>query len=91
MRTSHHSLIARAYRCPPRHHLSAWFGRLLLGCLVLAIGYLPDQVNGVVYLAGAAPTATSFPASYGQDCGRGGCYTITNGTLVEDGRSIPAS
>ena len=91
-RTSHHSLIAHAYRYPPRHHVSAWFGRLLLlGCLVLAIGYLPDQVNGVAYLAGAGPTATFFPTSYGQDCGRGGCDTITNGTLVVGGRGIPAS
>ena len=91
-RTFHHPLIAHAYRYPPRHHVSAWFGRLLLlGCLVLAIGYLPDQVNGVAYLAGAGPTATFFPTSYGQDCGRGGCYTITNGTLVAGGRAIPAS
>jgi hypothetical protein len=91
-RTSHHSLIAHAYRYPPRHHVSAWFGRvLLLGCLVLAIGYLPNQVNGVAYLAGAAPTATFFPTSYGQDCGRGGCSTITDGTLVQGGRGIPAS
>ncbi len=92
MRTFHHSLIAHAYRYPPRHHLSAWFSRLLLlGCLVLAIGYLPDQVNGVAYLAGAAPTATFFPTSYGQDCGRSGCSTVTNGTLFQDGRGIPAS
>jgi hypothetical protein len=91
-RTFHHPLIAHAYRYPPRHHLSAWFSRLLLlGCLILAIGYLPDQVNSVAYLTGAAPTATFFPTSYGQDCGRGGCSTITNGTLVEGGRSIPAS
>jgi hypothetical protein len=92
MQTSHHPLIAHAYRYPPRHHVSAWFSRLLLlGCLVLAIGYLPDQVNGVAYLTGAAPTATFFPTSYGQDCGRGGCDTITNGTLVAGGRGIPAS
>jgi hypothetical protein len=92
IRTSHHPLIAHAYRYPPRHHVSAWFGRLLLlGCLVLAIGYLPDQVNAVAYLAGTAPTATFFPASYGQDCGRGGCTTITNGTLVQDGHGIPAN
>ena len=56
MRTSHHSLIAHAYQYPPRHHFGAGFGRLLLpGCLLLAIGYLPDQVNGVAYLAGAGP------------------------------------
>jgi hypothetical protein len=91
-RTFHHPLIAHAYRYPPRHRLSAWFSRLLLlGCLVLAIGYLPDQVNSVAYLTGAAPAATFFPTSYGQDCGRSGCSTITNGTLVEGGRGIPAS
>jgi hypothetical protein len=92
MGTSHHPVIAHAYRYPPRHHVSAWFSRLLLlGCLVLAICYLPDQVNGVAYLAGAGPTATFFPTSYGQDCGRGGCDTITEGTLVTGGRGIPAS
>jgi hypothetical protein len=92
LRTSHHPLIAHAYRYPPRHHVSAWFGRLvLLGCLVLAIGYLPAQVNGVAYLAGAGPTATFFPTSYGQNCGRGGCSTITNGTLVQDGHAARAS
>ena len=90
--TSHHPLVAHAYRYPPRHHVSAWFSRLLLlGCLVLAICYLPDQVNGVAYLADAGPTATFFPTSYGQDCGRGGCNTITEGTLVVGGRGIPAS
>ena len=36
----------------------------------------------MVYLAGAAPTATFFTTSYGQDCGRGGCYTITAITVV---------
>jgi hypothetical protein len=92
MGTSHYPLVAHAYRYPPRHHVSAWFSRLLLlGCLVLAICYLPDQVNGVAYLAGAGPTATFFPTSYGQDCGRGGCDTITEGTLVTGGRGIPAS
>jgi hypothetical protein len=90
--TSHQPLIAHAYRYPPRHHVSAWFSRLLLlGCLVLAIGYLPGQVNAMAYLTGAAPTATFFPTSYGQDCGRGGCSTITDGTLVAGGRGVPAS
>jgi hypothetical protein len=92
MGTSHHPLVAHAYRYPPQHRFSAWFGRLaLLGCLVLAICYLPDQVNGVAYLAGAGPTATFFPTSYGQHCGRGGCSTITDGTLVTGGRGVPAS
>jgi hypothetical protein len=90
--TSHHPLIAHAYRYPPRHHVSAWFSRLLLlGCLVLAIGYLPSQVNAVAYLAGAAPTATFLPTSYGQDCGRSGCTTITDGTLIQGDRGIRAS
>src|SRR6202042_1699083 len=89
-RTSPHPLIAHAYRYPPRHRLSAWFGWvLLLGSLVLAVGYLPHQVNGVAYLAGAGPTATFLPTSYGQSCGRSGCSTFTNGILVQGGRSIP--
>jgi hypothetical protein len=39
----------------------------------------------------AGSESTFFPRSYGQDCGRGGCYTITDGTLVIGGHGVPAS
>jgi hypothetical protein len=85
-RTSHHPVLAHAYRYPPRHRISGLFARLLLVLwLGLAIASLPDQVNAVAYLASAGSTATFFPSSYSQECGRSGCSTVTNGTLVTVG------
>jgi hypothetical protein len=33
-------------------------------------------------VAGAESSSTFLPTSYGQDCGRGGCNTVTNGVLA---------
>ena len=85
-RASHHPVLAHAYRYPPRHRVSGWFGRLVLAFwLILAFAFLPDQVNAVAYVVGAGPAATFFPSSYGQQCGRYGCSTVTKGTLLVDG------
>ncbi len=91
-RTSHHPVLAHAYRYPPRHRISGWSGRLVLVFwLGLTVAFLPDQVNAVAYLAGAGTSATFFPSSYGQDCGRSGCSTVTNGTLVMGGSGVHAT
>jgi len=91
-RTSHHPVLAHAYRYPPRHRVSGWFGRLMLVFwLGLTVAFLPNQVNAVGYLVGAGSSATFFPSSYGQECGRYGCSTITNGTLVRGGHTVPAT
>jgi hypothetical protein len=91
-RTSHYPVVAHAYRYPSRHRISAVFGKLMLAFwLILTVAFLPDQVNAVAYLAGAGPTATFFPSSYGQDCGRSGCSTVTNGILVIGGSGIRAT
>jgi hypothetical protein len=85
-RASHYPVLAHAYRYPPRHRISGLFARLLLaGWLGLTVASLPDQVNAVAYLADAGSTATFFPSSYGQECGRSGCSTVTSGTLVTGG------
>jgi len=92
--TSHHPVLAHGYRYPPRHKVSGWFGRIVLAFwLVLSLAFLPNQVNAVAYLTHLGPAATFFPASYGQDCGRYGCSTITNGTLLATGSStkVPAT
>jgi hypothetical protein len=88
-RTSHYPVLAHAYRYPPRHRISGLFARLVLaGWLGLTVASLPDQVNAVAYLAGAGSAATFLPSSYGQECGRSGCSTVTNGTLVTGGSGI---
>jgi hypothetical protein len=81
--TSHHSVVGHAYRYPPHHRYSWVFGRLMLVAWVaLTIGFLPDQVNSAGYLMSVGHSVTFLPESYGQDCGRSGCSTVTNGILV---------
>jgi hypothetical protein len=36
----------------------------------------------VAYVAGAESTTGFVPTGYGQDCGRSGCTTVTNGFLA---------
>jgi hypothetical protein len=82
-RTSHHSVVGHAYRYPPHHRFSWVFGRLmLLAWVVLTLSFLPSQVNSAAYLMHAGGSATFLPESYGQDCGRSGCTTVTNGILM---------
>jgi hypothetical protein len=81
-RTAHHPVRAHAYRYPPRHRWTWVFGWLVMVILLgLGVATLPALVDGVAYLAGAENTATFYPTSYGQDCGRSGCSTVTNGFL----------
>ena len=82
-RTAHHPVQAHAYRYPPRHRFSWVFGWIMMAVVFgLAIPALPGLVNGVAYLAGAESTTTFLPLSYSQDCGRGGCHTVTDGILA---------
>jgi hypothetical protein len=91
-RTSHHPVIAHAYRYPPHHRFSWVFSRLLLAAWVaLTIGFLPAQVNSAAYLVGAGHNVTFLPQSYGQDCGRSGCTTVTNGILATGGSGTKAT
>lgn len=87
-RTAHYPVRAHASSYPPRHRFTlvyAWF----VMAIVLGIGLasLPGMIDGVAYLAGAESSSTFTPTSYGQDCGRSGCHTVTNGVL-SDGASV---
>jgi hypothetical protein len=81
-RTAHHPVGAHPYRYPPRHRWTWVFGWLVMVIMLgLGVSLLPALVDGVAYLAGAENTATFVPTSYGQDCGRSGCSTVTKGYL----------
>jgi hypothetical protein len=80
---SHHPVVTHAFATPVRHrgsHLAVWFVIVLF--MGLAIAFLPDQVNGIAYLAGAGKSVTFMPQSYQQVCSRGGCHNETDGTLL---------
>ncbi len=82
-RTAHYPARAHAYSYPPRHRFT-WIFSWILMLILLGIGVaaLPGLVDGVAYVAGAENTSTFLPMSYGQDCGRSGCTTVTNGVLA---------
>jgi hypothetical protein len=91
-RTVHHPLVAHAYRYPPKHPVAGVFGKVLLVFwIVLTISFLPNQVNAVAFLAGAGSNTTFFPSSYAQQCGRGGCTTVTDGTIASGARTVDAT
>jgi len=91
-RTVHHPARAHAYRYPPRHRWTWVFSWLVMVILLgLGVATLPALVDGVAYLAGAENTATFYPTSYGQDCGRSGCSTVTNGFLGSGSTAAPAT
>jgi hypothetical protein len=91
-RAVHHPVVAHAYRYPPKHPIAGVFGKLLLALwIALTISFLPNQVNAVGFLAGAGRSTTFFPSSYGQECGRGGCHTVTDGTIASGSRTVDAT
>lgn len=87
-RTTHHPVTAHAYRYPPHHRVTwviAWVGMAII--VGVGVAVLPVLLNGMAYLAGLEKTVTFVPASYGQQCGRFGCSTITNGFLQNAGHT----
>jgi hypothetical protein len=91
-RTVHHSVIAHAYRYPPKHRVTGVFGKVLLVFwFVLTISFLPSQVNAVAFVAGAGSNTTFFPSSYSKDCGRSGCTTVTDGTIPSGASTVNAT
>jgi hypothetical protein len=87
-RTTHHPVIAHAYRYPPHHRFTWFFAWLLLVIFVgIGIAILPGLVNGVAYLTGAEKSVMFLPTSYGQQCGRYGCSTVTDGFLQNPGET----
>ena len=80
--TKHYPARAHSYSYPPRHRFTWVFGWLVLLILLgIGVAALPGLVDGVAYAAGAENTAVFLPTSYGQDCGRSGCTTVTDGVL----------
>lgn len=81
-RVTHHPVRGHAYRYPPRHRFSWVFAWVFMVILVgIGVAVLPGFVDGVAYLAGAESNATFVPVSYGQQCSKSGCSTVTNGYL----------
>jgi hypothetical protein len=79
---THYPTRSHAYRYPPRHRFTWVFAWVFMTILVgIGIAVLPGFVDGVAYLAGAESNATFVPVSYGQQCSRSGCSTVTNGYL----------
>src|SRR3984957_16735020 len=87
-RTRHYPVRAHAYSYPPRHRFT-WVFSWVMMLILLGIGVasVPGLVDGVAYLAGAESSSTFLPLSYGQDCGRSGCSTVTYGVLA-NGTSV---
>ena len=91
-RTVHYPVRSHPYRYPARHRWTRVFGWLVMVLLLgLGVATLPALVDGVAYLAGAESTATFYPTSYGQDCGRSGCSTVTNGYLGNGSNAAAAT
>jgi uncharacterized membrane protein len=63
-----------------RHHVLFWI--VLVALILPAPLSLSYQVNGYAYALGAGPTVTFLPQSHEQWCGRSGCSTVTQGTLL---------
>lgn len=81
-RTRHHPVTSHPVRYPPRHMVSWVFGWIMMLILLgLGVAALPGLVDGVGYVAGAEPTATFYPVSDHQSCGRGGCKLVTFGYI----------
>jgi hypothetical protein len=87
-RTAHYPVRAHAYSYPPRHRFT-WVFSWVMMLILLGIGVasVPGLVDGVAYLAGAESSSAFLPLSYGQDCGRSGCSTVTYGVL-SNGASV---
>jgi hypothetical protein len=65
------------------HVISRMFLWLLIAAwMTFAVLLVPAVVNSVAYLAHVGPTATFVPQSYSRECGRGGCYFVTDGNLL---------
>jgi hypothetical protein len=86
-RTGHYPARAHAYSYPPRHRFTWVFGWIIMLILLgVGVAALPGLVDGVAYLTGTESTSVFRPTSYGQDCGRNGCTTVTHGLLAGGAR-----
>lgn len=77
----HHPVAAHAVHATGHVMARTVLWVLFTAWLAFAVILLPAEVNSVAYLANVGPTATFVAQSYTQQCGRGGCYNVTNGVL----------
>jgi hypothetical protein len=79
-RTPHHPVYAHPFR-PPQHRTSYAFAWVFLALWMgLVVALLPQQVNGIAYLAGAGNSVTFLPQSY-CPCYARRCGHVTDGVL----------
>jgi hypothetical protein len=91
-RVAHHPVRAHAYRYPPRNRFTWLFAWAFMAILVgIGVAVLPGFVDGVAYVTGAESNATFVPVSYGQQCGKSGCWTVTNGYLESGSAAFSGS
>jgi hypothetical protein len=82
-------LRASRHLHPPRHWIGVTVTWIFFVFLVaLGLTHLPGLVDGIGYLSGAEATATFVPQSYGQECGRSSCFTVTHGVLQPGGTAV---
>jgi hypothetical protein len=79
---THRSLAAHALSFSGQVLARMFLWLLIAAWMVFAVLLVPAVVNSVAYLAQAGPTATFVAQSYARECGRGGCYFVTNGVLL---------
>jgi uncharacterized membrane protein len=76
-------------RHPMRHSVGVAAGVVaVVVWLALIVTHLPGLVNGVAYLAGTQPEVSFVAQSYGQECGRDSCWTVTRGVLRPGGTAV---
>jgi hypothetical protein len=76
-------------RHPMRHSVGVVAGVIAVVVWVaLIVTHLPGLVNGVAYLAGTQPDVSFVAQSYGQECGRDDCWTVTRGVLRPGGTAV---
>jgi hypothetical protein len=78
-----------AARHPMRHTVGVMAGAVaVVVWAALIVTHLPGLVNGVAYLAGTQPNVSFMAKSYGQECGRDDCWTVTRGVLQPGGTAV---
>jgi hypothetical protein len=60
----------------------------LIISVVVIVLVLPLLVNSIAFLAGAEDSDTFHPVSYGQECHKDSCHTVTHGYLSGRGEQV---
>lgn len=84
-KVTHHPVHAHVFRRP--HHVGSWLMGIFMVTVItiLMTVFIPGEVDGAAYLLGAGRQTTFHADSYGRECGKGGCSTVTDGYLSDSG------